>query len=72
MKIKVDNFELRVVINSLNDMRTKLISEGKDTEDVDNILMKYLDALKKCKQIKSKVSKANLFFCPKEGRNNEY
>lgn len=49
MKIKVDNFELRVVINSLNDMRTKLISEGKDTEDVDNILMKYLDALKKCK-----------------------
>lgn len=48
MKIKIDSFELRVVINSLNEMRNKLISKKEDTDIVDDILLKYLDILKKC------------------------
>ena len=28
-KIKLDNFELKVIINSLNEMRTKLLSQKK-------------------------------------------
>ena len=49
MKIKVDNFELRVLINSLHEMRKKLLSEKKDTDIVDDIILKYMDLLKKCK-----------------------
>lgn len=49
MKIKVDNFELRVLINSLHEMRNKLLSEKKDTDIVDDIILKYMDLLKKCK-----------------------
>lgn len=49
MKIKVDNFELRVLINSMNEFRNKLISENQDTEMLDEMLLKYMDYLKKCK-----------------------
>jgi len=46
-KIKLDNFELRVVINSLNKMRTDLISKNEDTDIVDDILLKYIQVLEK-------------------------
>ena len=46
-KIKLDNFELKVVINSLNDLRNKLISEDKDFGIVDELLMKYINVLNK-------------------------
>lgn len=46
-KIKLDNFEVRVIINSLNDKRTKLLSLNEDTDIIDNIMLKYLDVLDK-------------------------
>lgn len=49
MKIKVDNFEVRVLINGLTELRNKLLSENEDTEIVDEMILKYLDCLKKCK-----------------------
>lgn len=49
MKIKVDNFEVRVLINGLRVMRNELLSEKEDTEIVDNMILKYIDYLKKCK-----------------------
>lgn len=49
MKIKVDNFEVRVLINGLSELRNKLLSENEDTELLDEIILKYLDYSKKCK-----------------------
>lgn len=46
-KIKVDTYELKIIINSLNVMRTKLINENKNTEVIDELLLKYIDILEK-------------------------
>ena len=45
--IKLDNFEVRVIINSLNEKRTKLIELGEETDIIDDIILKYLDVLEK-------------------------
>jgi len=42
--IALDDFERRIVVNCLNEMRNELISEGKYTEDLDTILLKVIDA----------------------------
>ncbi|NCB52340.1 MAG: hypothetical protein EOM54_10725 [Clostridia bacterium] len=42
--VALDDFERRILVNCLNEMRNKLISEGKYTEDVDTILLKVIDA----------------------------
>lgn len=46
-KIKLDKYEIGVVINSLNEMRNKLLKENKDTEVVDELLLKYINILEK-------------------------
>ena len=46
-KIKLDNYELKLVINSLNEWRNKLISENKDFEIVDELLLKYISIFNK-------------------------
>jgi hypothetical protein len=43
----LDDFERRVLVNCLNDMRTKLLAERKDSEPVDDLLLKVIDAPKK-------------------------
>ena len=40
----MDNFERRVVVNCLNEMRNNLIANGKYTDAVDEILLKIIDA----------------------------
>lgn len=42
--IVVDPFEHDLMINGINEFRNMLIEEEKPTEDVDNLLMKILDA----------------------------
>lgn len=42
--IALDDFERRIVVNCLNEMRNELISEGKYMEDLDTILLKVIDA----------------------------
>ena len=42
--VALDDFERRILVNCLNEMRNKLISEGKYTEDVDTILLKVINA----------------------------
>lgn len=49
MKIKMDNFELRVIINCLFEKRNILVKGNEDTELIDEILEKYLGLLNKCK-----------------------
>lgn len=46
-KIKLESFEVRIIINSLKVMRNKLIENNEDTEYVDEILLKYLCVLDK-------------------------
>ncbi len=45
--IALDDFERRVVINGLNQFRTQLLSEGKKTEVLDEVLLKIIDAKQK-------------------------
>lgn len=45
--IALDDFERRVVINGLNQFRTQLLSEGQNTETLDEVLLKIIDAKQK-------------------------
>ncbi len=39
--IAVDEYERRIIINSLNDLRNKLIAEGRYTDAVDELIIKF-------------------------------
>ncbi len=45
--LELDKYELGIVINALNDLRNKLINLEKDTDAVDEVLLKALDAPEK-------------------------
>ena len=45
--IVLDDFERRVVINGLIQFRTQLLSEGQNTEALDEVLLKIIDAKQK-------------------------
>ena len=45
--IALDDFERRVVVNCLNEMRNKLIAGGKSTDAVDEVLLKIIGAKRK-------------------------
>ena len=42
--LELDKYELGIIINALNELRTKLIQEQRDTDAVDEVLLKALDA----------------------------
>lgn len=42
--ITVDSFEHDLLINGINEFRNSLLEEEQPTEDVDELLMKILDA----------------------------
>lgn len=42
--IAVDEYERRIIINSLNNLRNKLIAEGKYTDAVDELIIKFAHA----------------------------
>jgi len=42
--IYLDDYERRIVVNCLNEMRTRLLSDGKHSDPVDEILLKVIDA----------------------------
>lgn len=41
-KIKVDDFELRVIVRALKELRNQLITENKPTDVVDIILLRLI------------------------------
>ena len=49
--IALDDFECRVVVNCMNEMRNKLIADGKYTDALDEVLLKII----RSKQKKLKV-----------------
>ena len=44
-RLKLTNFELRVMVKALNDSRLRMKAEGNHPEDVSAIILKCLDAL---------------------------
>ncbi len=42
--IAIDEYERRIIINSLNNLRNKLIAEGRYTDVVDDVLVKVVNA----------------------------
>lgn len=42
--LELDKYELGILINALNEFRNKMINEGKDTEYVDEVLLRAIDA----------------------------
>lgn len=45
--LAMDDAERRLLIGSLNDMRSKLIAEGRYTDAVDEVLLKVISAKRK-------------------------
>lgn len=45
--IAIDEYERRIIINSLNNLRNKLIAEGRYTDAVDELLLKIANAKQK-------------------------
>lgn len=46
-KVKLDIYELKIIINSLNEMRNNLIKDKKETNIIDELLLKYINILEK-------------------------
>ena len=42
--IEVDDFDHRLLVNSIMEFRNKVILEGVSTEDVDDLLLRIIDA----------------------------
>ena len=47
VKIKFTDFECNLLVNSMNEFRNMLLSEGLPTEDVDDLLIKIIDKSEK-------------------------
>ena len=45
--IALDDFERRVVVNCMNEMRNKLIDDGKYTDALDEVLVKVIHSKQK-------------------------
>ena len=45
--ITLDDFERRVVVNCMNEMRNKLIADGKYTDALDEVLLKVIHSKRK-------------------------
>ena len=45
--IALDDFERRVIVDRMNEMRNKLIADSKYTDAVDEVLLKIIDAKQK-------------------------
>ena len=45
--IILDDFERRVVVNCMNEMRNKLIADGKYTDVLDEVLLKVIHSKQK-------------------------
>ena len=44
IRLTLSDHEYRIVINTINDMRNKLIQEGRYTDAVDELLLKVVNA----------------------------
>ena len=47
IKIKLDSFELNLLINGMNEFRNMLLADEFPTEDFDKLLLKLIDTYEK-------------------------
>ena len=47
LKLLVDNYELRIIIKALNELRTKQLNETRPTDAIDELLLKMIKTLEK-------------------------
>ena len=45
--LELDKYELGIIINALNELKNKLIQEQRETDAIDEVLLKALDAPEK-------------------------
>lgn len=45
IKLKLEACEIKIIINCLNEMRNKLISEKRDPEAINELILKCIDVL---------------------------
>ena len=43
VKVDLDNYELGIIVNALNELRTKQIKEENPTEPIDELLVRMID-----------------------------
>lgn len=55
--LELDKYEYGILINALNELRNKLIKEDRDTEYVDEILLRAIDAPSKKKVLTRSMRK---------------
>ena len=53
--IALDDFERRMVVNCMNEMRNKLIAEGKYTDALDEVILKVIHSKQKRLKVIYKV-----------------
>ena len=46
--LEMDSYDRNILLNALNDLRTKQIREGLPTDPVDELMMKLYEAKQKC------------------------
>ena len=56
--LELEKYEKGIMINALNDFRNKLLKEDIDTETVDTLLLKLLDAPEKKRMFPRKYVEA--------------
>jgi hypothetical protein len=56
--LELEKYEKGIMINALNDFRNKLLKEDIDTETVDTLLLKLLDAPEKKRMFPRKYLEA--------------
>lgn len=44
-KLELDIYELKIIINYLNEFRNKLIRENENTDIIEELLIKYIEIL---------------------------
>ena len=47
IKLKLESDEVRIIINCLNEMRTKLINENREPAVINELILKCVDVLEK-------------------------
>ena len=47
IKLLVDGYELKIIINALNELRTKQLNESRPTDAIDELLLKMIKTLDK-------------------------
>lgn len=47
--LKLDKYDYGIIFNTLNDRRNELIKNNLDTEAIDNVLLKVIDAKERYK-----------------------